>query len=118
MDGSDWLYPDDYYVRVYDDRLMYRKHCVNGYKTEEASVLIYTIHKLSTKVVVQLLDSGLQVTYIGRHKGTFKMPSTTDLGEILKVALSSALDKPVTVESKFSATLFRLPVERVISNQK
>lgn len=106
MDASDWLYPDGYYVRVYDDRLTYRRYCVNGYKTEEASILIYTIHKLSTKVVVQLLNDDIQATYIGKHKGTFKMPVTTELGEILKVALSSALNKPVTIESSFSATLF------------
>ena len=106
MDGRDFSFPDGYYVRVYNDCLAYRRHCVNGYRTEAPNVVIYTIHKLSTRVVVQLIESGIMTTYIGKYKGTFKMPKTTELGEILKVAFSSALDKPVTIESKFSETLF------------
>ena len=106
MDGRDFCFPDGYYVRVYNDRLEYRRHCVNGYKTEAPNIVIYTVFKLSTKIVVQLLDEGIQTTYIGKHKGTFKMPTSTELGEILKVALSSALDNPVTIESKFPETLF------------
>jgi hypothetical protein len=85
---------------------MYRRHCVNGYRTEAPNTLIYTIHKLPVKVVIQLTDAGIMTTYIGKNKGTFKMPDTTELGEILKVGLSSALDRPVTIESKFATTLF------------
>lgn len=106
MDGRDFRYPDVYYVRVYNDRLLYRRHCVNGYATEAPNIVIYTIHKLSTKIVLQAADSHVNVTYIGKHKGTFKVPLTTDLGEALKIGLSSAIDKPVTIESRVSGTLF------------
>ena len=106
MDSRTHFIPDGYYVRVYDDRLVYRRHCVNCYKTEETNVLICAIHKLSVKVVVQILDDKIMSTYIGKNKGTFKMPRSTEMGEVLKVGFSSALNKPVTIESSFYSTLF------------
>lgn len=106
MDGSDFRFPDVYYVRIYNDRLLYRRYCVNGYATEAPNIVIYTIHKLSIKIVVQSGDEAIRVTYIGKYKGTFEVPITTDLGDILKFGISSATDKWVTIESRVSSTLF------------
>lgn len=106
MDGRDFCFPNGYYVRVYDDRLVYRRHCVNGYTTENPCIIIYVLHKLRVKIIIQRLDTGIMVAYTGKHKGTFKVPENTKIGEIIKIALSSALDKPVTIESEFKATLF------------
>lgn len=106
MDGRDFRFPAVYYVRVYNDCLLYRRYRVNGYSTEAPNIVIYTIHKLSTKLVIQSGDNHINVTFIGKHKGTFKVPLTTDLGEIIKVGISSATDKPVTIESRVSGTLF------------
>ena len=106
MDGRDFCFPSDYYVRVYNDKLTYRHHYVSAYKTNMPGTVIYTIHKLSVNVVIQLVDTGIYASYIGEHKGTVKLPTTTDVGEILKIALSSALDKPVTIAKQAQLTLF------------
>lgn len=106
MDGSDFRFPADYYVRVYDNKLIYRQHYASAYKTDSPGTIIYVLHKLSVNVVIQLVDTEIYATYIGKHKGTLKLPVTTDVGELLKIALSSALDKPVTLNNKAQLTLF------------
>lgn len=106
MDGRDFRFPDVYYVRIYDDRLLYRRHCVNGYSTEAPNIVIYTIHKLSIKIVIQSEDNTVRVTYIGKYKGSFELPITTEMGDILKSGISSAIDKMVTIEARVSSTLF------------
>lgn len=106
VDGSDFRFPADYYVRVYNDKLTYRQHYVSAYKTDAPNTLIYTIHKLLVNVVIQLVDAEIYTTYIGENKGTFKLSANTDVEELLKIALSSALDKPVTLNNKAQLTLF------------
>lgn len=106
MDGSDFRFPADYYVRVYNNNLTYRQHYASAYKTDAPNTLIYTIHKLPVNVVIHLTDTGIYTTYIGEHKGAFKLPVSTSVEELLKIALSSALDKPVTINNKAQLTLF------------
>ena len=106
MDGSDFRFPSDYHVRIYNDKLRYQNHYVSVYKTDSPSTLIYTIHKLTVNVVIHMVDSGIFITYIGPHKGSFKMPTEANIEELLTSALSSALDKLVTVSSKAQSTLF------------
>lgn len=106
MDGSDFFSPRDYHVRTYNSKLEHQNHYVSAYKTEVPSTIIYTIHKLLVNVVIHLVTDGIFVTYIGPHKGSLNLPKNTDVREILKVALSLALDKPVTISDNAQPTLF------------
>lgn len=106
VDGSDFRFPRDYLVSVYNRKLEHQDYYISAYKTESQSTLIYALHKLSVKVTIQLIDSGIIITYIGPYKGTLKLSKNTDVKEILMIALSSALDMPVTISDSNQLTLF------------
>ena len=106
MDGFDCRCVDGYYVNIYNSKLDFITKRVSEYKTEDENIRMYVVQGVGGKVVVQREGDRIRATYVGRHKGTFRLPGSTKVGEVLQVAISQMVDKPVTIETVQRDRLF------------
>lgn len=106
MDGFDCRCVDGYYVNIYNEKLDYVTKRVSEYQTDNKSIRMYAVQGIGGKVVIQDEGNRLFVTYVGKRDGTFRLPMSTKIGEVLQVAISQMLDKPVTVEKVYRDRLF------------
>lgn len=89
MDSRDFDRPHGFYVRYYDDKLLYKVHNVIPYKTASPNHLVYKVMRSRDKVNMWLTSEGIVAQLdIQGHSKYIQFPTDSSAVEIICTMLS------------------------------